>query len=234
MDSPSDLIAALERLRTRVEHAPSHDQLYDECDGILRGLARYRTDGGVMTAPLAREMLVTSELLLRENMAGRRPWTDGWETYFSKCMEYAARFLREYTSFKSVSTSCPLGYCNQFLDAFAHMDRHDKECEERYPRWSKHFANLAALAAEMFSLVADSAARVETDFLDHSDDRVFTWLLNGYAQSEAPTADAVLTECLTDDEAWVRRLAESLMQKRATAQQPAAADGEDAAAEPWR
>lgn len=184
-----------------------------------------------MTDALAHEILATVDLLVQENMVGRRPWTGGWETYFSKCIEDANALLKEGATFVSFETLCPLGYCNRFLDAFAHMDRHERELEDKHPNWSTHFAHLAALAAEMFSLVADAAARVQAEFLEHPDNRVFTWLLSGYARSESAEADELLNGYLTDDEAWVRQLAKRLMQERIKARQPTAAEVEGAASE---
>ena len=168
-----------------------------------------------MTPGLAQEIRTTVDLLVDENMAGRRPWsTDNWETYFSKCMADAHSLLMEFALFEGYRAFCPLGYCNRFLSAFEHMDRHDREYEDSYPNWSRHFARLASLAAEMFSLVADSAARVEAAFLEHPDDSVFTWLLSGYARSQEAETAEVLDRYLKDDEEWVRRLAESLICER--------------------
>lgn len=80
------------------------------------------------------------------------------------------------------------------------------------------FDYLAALAAEMFSLVADSAAKVEPELLYHPDDRVFTWLLKGYSKSSDPKATELLEEYLNDDEAWIRQLAKSLIIERSKTQ----------------
>jgi hypothetical protein len=233
MNQTSHIIAALGRLRNEVANAPGHSHLYGEFDGILGDFRRHRGSGVGITSSLAQEIRTTVDLLLEENMVGRRPWsTGGWETYFSKCMEDAHSLLKEFALFLDYRAFCPLGYCNRFLTAFEHMDRHAREYEERYSHWSRHFARLASLAAEMFSLVADSAARVEAAFLDHPDDNVFTWLLSGYARSRKPEAAKVLDGYLTDDEAWVRRLAEKLIYERTKDQPSAAADGENAAAEP--
>lgn len=158
---------------------------------------------------------------------GRRPWTDNWETYFAKCMENATRLIREYSAFPDSSTFCPAGYCNRCLDAFAHMDRHDQECREHYPQWSRHFARLASFAAEMFSLVADSEARIERAFLEHPDDAVFTWLLTGYAKSGTARAHELLVEHLRDEEAWVRRLAGDLLHRHFDGGEGAPADGDE-------
>ena len=220
IDPAADIIGALGRLRSHVEHAPGHAHLYGEFAGILADIAGYRRSGGDLTEALAREILTTVDLLFRENMVGRRPWTGDWETYFARCMEDANGLLKEFGSFAGSAAFCPLGFCNRFLDAFAHMDRHDREYEERYPRWSRRFARLASLAAEMFSLVADSAGRVQGDFLEHPDDSVFTWLITGYAKSETPAARELLQRYLADDEAWVRQLARNLIQERCAAQQP--------------
>jgi hypothetical protein len=177
-----------------------------------------------MTEDLAREILATVDILFGENNVGRRPWIGNWETYFRKCMEDAKTLLKEAACFVAFPSFCSLGYCNKFLDAFRLMDGLDRNYEEDYPRWSTHFAHLASLAAEMFSLVADSAASVDTGFLEHPSDRVFTWLLSGFAKSESPQAGELLNGYLEDDEAWVRRLAEGLLHERTTAQQ-ARADG---------
>lgn len=216
-----NIIDALRNLRNQVEYAPGHQHLYEEFDEVLRNLVRYRDAGGLLTPTLAREMLATIDLLLQENMVGRRPWTGNWETYFAKCMDDAYQLVQVFASFADSATFRPPGYCNRFLGAFAHMDRHDREYEERQPRWSKHFANLAIKAAEMFALLADSAAMVKADFLEHPDDRVFTWLLSGYAKADAPEAITLLREYLSDDEAWVQRLAERLLQECMKAQQRA-------------
>ena len=233
MNQTTNIIAALGRLRNDVENAPGHSHLYGEFDAVLGDLKRHRDTGADMTLSLAKEIRATVDLLLDENMAGRRPWPTGnWETYFSKCMDDAHSLLKEFVLFPDSRAFYPLGYCNRFLAAFEHMDRHDREYEENYPHWSRHFARLASLAAEMFSLFADSVARVEAAFLEHPDDSVFTWLLSGYAKSREPEAAVLLDGYLRDDEAWVCRLAKKLIYERAKAQQSAAADGENSAEEP--
>lgn len=207
-----------------MEHARGHNHLYGDFDDVLGDLMRYQKAGGVMTENLAREALATIDLLLQENIAGRRPGTGNWETYFGKCMDDAHRLVHGLALFPGFATFLPRGYCNRFLDAFAYMDHQDREYEDRHPRRSMHFAGLAMLAAEMFSLLADSAASVKDDFLDHPDDKVFTWLLSGYAKSEAPEAVELVNGYLADDEPWVQRLAERLLQERAKAQQSRVAD----------
>jgi hypothetical protein len=97
------------------------------------------------------------------------------------------------------------------------MDHHDRDCEEREPRWSQHFARLASLAAEMFSLTADKEAYIEEKLLEHDNDAVFTRLLTGYAKSAKSKVREILQGYLEDEETWVRRLARELIGKYFTA-----------------
>jgi hypothetical protein len=94
------------------------------------------------------------------------------------------------------------------------MDFCEQDCAkcDAGQRWIEHFTKLAAIAAEMFSLVADAKARIEERFLEHPDDRIFTWLLTGYAKSMTPRADELLNRYLRDDEAWVRELSRAVLE----------------------
>ena len=220
------VINDLRLFRSHVEHAPGHSHLYGEFDSILATLEEIRGSGGILTAELAHETLTTVDLLLQENSVGRRPWTGGWEEYFGKCMEDANGLLKEFSAFENCSAFCPAGYCNRFLDSFAYMDHQDRQHDERYPSWSRHFASLASLAAEMFSLVADRQARINEEFLEHPDDNVFTWLLTGYAKSKTSEARVLLTRYLNDEEPWVRRLVRTLLDEYFDAQQSAPEDAD--------
>jgi hypothetical protein len=219
MTTANTIANDLSLFRMRVEHAAGHGYLYNDFDAIVGRLAQFRIDGGSLDEGLAREILSTVDLLLRENGVGRRPWTDNWETYFEKCLENAHRLLKDFAVFATFRAFCPRGYCNRCLDAFAHMERHVREYEQNYPEWSRHFARLASMAAEMFSLVADDSASVDRTLLEHPDDAIFKWLLTGYARSESPESLKILDEYLEDDEVWVRQLARTLLGKRETAQQ---------------
>lgn len=196
--------------RHQLERAPGHAHLYAEFEAVLARIAAFRAEAPALDADLAANMLMTVDALLKENEVGRRPWTGEWETYFAKCLENAARLLKAFSAFEGSRGFCPSGYCNRFLDAFVHMDRLERECAERQPRWSRHFSHLAAMAAELFALVADKDARVDEQLLEHPDDAVFTWLLTGYAQSGTSQARVVLQGYLDDEEPWVRRLAGQL------------------------
>ena len=211
----ADTIASDFRLfRTRVERAPGHGYLYHDFGAILRRLTQFRTNSGSLEESLAQEILSTVDLLLRENSVGRRPWPGNWETYFAKCLENAHGLLKEFTAFASFRAYCPRGYCNRCLHAFALMEGLERQYEENYPQWSRHFAGLASLSAEMFSLVADDSASVDRHFLEYPDDAVFTCLLTGFARSESPEAMAILNEYIEDDEAWVRQLARGLLDSK--------------------
>jgi hypothetical protein len=219
MNTADTIASGLRSFRIRVEHAAGHGHLYRDFDAIIACLTQFRTNGAILDEGLAQEILNTVDLLLRENSVGRRPWTGNWEPYFAKCLEDAHRLLSGFTAFATFRAFSPRGYCNQFLDAFAHMDRHDHEYERSQPEWSRHFARLASLAAEMFCWVADGCASVDRRFLEHRDKAVFTCLLTGFARSESPEALDILSEYLKDDEAWVRQLARALLDDRAAARQ---------------
>jgi len=176
-----------------------------------------REGGCQLNGSLAEAILTAVDVLVDENSIGRRPWPGEWETYFEKCMINAFRLLKEFSSFTDYPRYCRAGYCNRFLDAFAHMDYHDRHYAEDYPdkrvglRWARHFARLAAMAANMFCLVADSEARIDKGFLDHPDDAVFSSLLTGYANSSREEAKSILVEFTKDEESWVRDLARDLL-----------------------
>lgn len=112
----------LRNLRSHIEHAPGHSHMYGEFNAILSYLMLYRDGGGEMTDNLANEILATINLLIRENMIGRRPWAWNWETYFGKRMDNACRPVKVFTSFPDYVAFLPCGYCNRLLDAFVHMD----------------------------------------------------------------------------------------------------------------
>ena len=63
----------------------------------------------------------------------------------------------------------------------------------------------------MFAMVADQNARVDEQHLEHPDDIVFTWLLTGYAKSKTSRARDLLAKYLDDEEAWVRLVAQRLL-----------------------
>ncbi len=212
-DQDNGIIGLLKTLQSRVASAPGHSHLYEEFNVILTGLASFRAAGGMPTAALASEILAAVDILLKENGVGRRPWAGAWEEYFGKCMEDACRLLNEFSLFGEFDAFLPVGYCNQFLDAFGHMDQLACEYEATHPSWSRHFADLALRAAKMFSLVADQDARIEMAFLENPNDAVFTSLLTGYAKARTAEANKLLQAYVNDKDAWVRELAVSLLAK---------------------
>ena len=170
MDQTTNIVAGLGRLRTDIENAPGHSHLYGEFDGVLADVKRYREIGARMTPGLAQEIRTTVDLLVDENMAGRRPWsTDNWETYFSKCMADAHSLLMEFALFEGYRAFCPLGYCNRFLSAFEHMDRHDREYEDSYhvlPQYG--YAELISKDGNPITKLGEIGEIVGTSFIMHA------------------------------------------------------------------
>ena len=66
-------------------------------------------------------------------------------------------------------------------------------------------------ASEMFKLIADEKTQFNEWWLENPDDRFFTNILNGYAQTGK--AKELLLRYTSDDELWVRSLASQLLEK---------------------
>lgn len=203
----------IDRFLHNVNSAPGHSHLYGDFDFIIDRIVAYRNGGG-LTRLTADRILAAVACLTDENMFGGRPNTGMWETYFSKCMTNAHRLLKEYTCFDGYMSFCPAGYCNKFLDAFRYMYDNWKRADEYYPEWCFHFESMASLSAEMFYLTADSSAHINEDLLDCPEDEVFTWLISGFSKSASPEADRILQMYVADEEAWVRQLAQKLVDER--------------------
>jgi len=159
-DNPRKITKSLDQFIHHIDSMPGHSHLYDEFDSILASIKLFRENNPALPRVLAYSMRSAVTCLVHENMKGRRPWNGEWETYFSKCMSNAHRLTKEMSLFDAYMHFCPSGYCNQFLDAFMHMDGHMRAVEEHAPRWGFRFEAIAALAAEMFFLTADSSALV--------------------------------------------------------------------------
>ena len=217
--SESELIAIILSFTNHISQAPGHKHLYDEFDEIIHSLNVYRNRGENLTYPLASSIFNAVDSLLRENMEGQRPWSEGMETYFAKCMANSYQMMKEVSSFDNYRQFMPNGFCNKCLDMFIHMDKYVVEFTEyhddkTYRILHTHFDNMACQAAEMFALTADTYANVQKDLLNNPDDSIFTWLLRGFSMSISPVADQILHFYTEDDEQWVQELAKKLLDER--------------------
>lgn len=211
MASTSELIIELAQFRSEIQNARGPNPEFGEFDDRLLRTSTVLHNSETLTSEVATSILETIDVLVDKNMIGRRPWEGHWEPFFAKCMQDARRLLLVFVLCPNSTAFYPQGYCNRFLDAFTHMDRHDKDAEKTKSGLSPHFSHLAGISAEMFSLTADSEARVVREFLDHPDDAVFQHLLTGHAKSRKSEALRVLREHLDDDEDWVRTLSSELI-----------------------
>jgi hypothetical protein len=204
------LVADLGTFCSSLQYDNGHAHLYQPFQHILVAISAFRTRGSPLDADLAGEILTTVDLLLRENDRGRRPWADSWEEYFKACMKDALLLVRQFCEFPRHLAHVPPGFCNRFLDAFLVMDRHDREYIDNYPEWASHFRELAAMAAEMFSLFGDEHARIDEGSLEHPDDATFKHLLTGFAKARTSEAESLVRGFARDDESWVRSFSQDL------------------------
>lgn len=213
MNEGSRLSSEFRAFQGQLQHSSGHSHLYDPFEALVSKLASYRKSGLCLDLDLADSILGTVDVLVTEGGVGRRPWEGQWELYFEKCLRDGVLLLREFGRFPNAQERCPPGFCNRFLDLFLFMDHFDREYSERDARWARHFRALAGIAAEMFSLVADRQARISELTLEHPDDAIFTHLLTAFAKSGSSTARSLLNKYSSDDEQWVRDLAETLIRK---------------------
>jgi hypothetical protein len=207
---PETIQTNLKRFRQYVTDAPGDIPLYRQFDYILNDISTARKADLQLDGKTAGEILETVKFLVEENAKGRRPWTGNWEFYFEKCMENALRLLREYCSFNGHEKYVPKDYGKPFLDTLYAMDRFAEMYKDNAdPQWTPHFARMASMAAEMFSLAADETAIIDAKALETTNKKIFAFLLIGFAKTGK--AKELLLRYCDDEEAWVRDLALQLL-----------------------
>ena len=202
-----EIVTAIQRLRFDVEHAPGASHLYDPFDAILNAITIYHDRGNLLDDRLAQEILAAVELLVRECSQGRRPWSYAWEDYFEKCLDDAERLLTKFSQFGNYRSFVPPGFCN-ILDDNLSLDRLSDGLPDA---WQNRFLAMTLKASEMFKLIADEKTQFHEWWLENPDDRFFTNILSGYAQTGQ--ARVLLLRYTLDDEPWVRSLAGQLLKK---------------------
>jgi len=207
------IVKNITQFRLDIEITSGHVHLYEQFNEILKELNKFQVQNN-LDEELSKEIIAAVDLMVTENDKGRRPWDGCWEVYFTKCLNNSLLLLREFTAFPNWQKYCPMGYCNRFLHSFRMMDNLAQHYDERDElQWVRHFGKLAAIAAEMFEMVADEYAEIVEELLEHPDDRIFSLLLSAYSKTKSDRARELLGEYLDDEENWVRELARNLLSR---------------------